>query len=36
MLPAGFKLVWIDAAGHMPHFEAADRVNALILEQAGL
>ncbi len=34
-LPGTFRVVWIDGAGHMPHFEAADQVNALIMAQAG-
>jgi pyruvate dehydrogenase E2 component (dihydrolipoamide acetyltransferase) len=31
-LPSGYKVVWIDNAGHMPHLEQAQAVNALILE----
>jgi pyruvate dehydrogenase E2 component (dihydrolipoamide acetyltransferase) len=31
-LPPGFKVAWIDEAGHMPHLEAAGAVNALLLE----
>jgi pyruvate dehydrogenase E2 component (dihydrolipoamide acetyltransferase) len=31
-LPAGFKVVWIDGVGHMPHLEASGAVNALLLE----
>lgn len=29
-LPDGFKVVWIEGAGHMPHLEQASAVNALI------
>ena len=32
-LPAGFKVVWIDGAGHMPHLEQAARVNELLEAQ---
>jgi pyruvate dehydrogenase E2 component (dihydrolipoamide acetyltransferase) len=31
-LPPGFKVVWVDNAGHMPHLEQATRVNALLVE----
>lgn len=31
-LPAGFKLAWIDDAGHLPHMEKAAEVNALLVE----
>ena len=31
-LPPGFKLVLIDGAGHMPHLEKSNEVNALILQ----
>ena len=31
-MPSGWRLVWIDAAGHMPHVERAGEVNRLILE----
>jgi len=34
-LPAGFKIVWIDDAGHMPHLEKAAEVNAVLLEVVG-
>ncbi len=30
-LPAGFRVVWIDGAGHMPHLEKAAEVNALLM-----
>ena len=30
-LPTGFRVVWIDGAGHMPHLEKAAEVNALLL-----
>ena len=30
-LPAGFRVVWIDGAGHMPHLERAAEVNALLV-----
>ncbi|MFI4973998.1 MAG: acetoin dehydrogenase dihydrolipoyllysine-residue acetyltransferase subunit [Caulobacterales bacterium] len=30
-LPTGWRLSWIDGAGHMPHVEKAAEVNALIL-----
>jgi pyruvate dehydrogenase E2 component (dihydrolipoamide acetyltransferase) len=32
-LPPGFKLVLIDGAGHMPHLEKSNEVNALILQE---
>ncbi|WP_309604495.1 acetoin dehydrogenase dihydrolipoyllysine-residue acetyltransferase subunit [Phenylobacterium sp.] len=32
-LPAGFRVAWIDGAGHMPHLEQAGAVNALLAEQ---
>jgi len=31
-LPPGFKVVWIEDAGHMPHLEQAAAVNALLVE----
>ena len=31
-LPPGFKVVLIDGAGHMPHLEKANEVNALIVD----
>jgi pyruvate dehydrogenase E2 component (dihydrolipoamide acetyltransferase) len=31
-LPAGFKVVWIDGAGHMPHLEKASEVNDLLVK----
>lgn len=31
-LPPGFKVAWIDNAGHMPHLEQAAKVNALLVE----
>lgn len=31
-LPAGYRVVWIDEAGHMPHLEQAATVNALLAE----
>jgi len=31
-LPNGFKVAWIEGAGHMPHLEKAAAVNALLLE----
>jgi pyruvate dehydrogenase E2 component (dihydrolipoamide acetyltransferase) len=31
-LPPGFKVVWIEGAGHMPHLEKAAEVNALLTE----
>ncbi len=31
-LPPGFKLAWIDSAGHMPHLEKAAEVNAILKE----
>jgi pyruvate dehydrogenase E2 component (dihydrolipoamide acetyltransferase) len=34
-LPAGFKVVWIEGAAHMPHLEQAARVNALLAEAIG-
>ncbi|MBL9009658.1 MAG: acetoin dehydrogenase dihydrolipoyllysine-residue acetyltransferase subunit [Alphaproteobacteria bacterium] len=34
-LPAGFRVVWIDGAGHMPHLEKAAEINALLLEATG-
>jgi pyruvate dehydrogenase E2 component (dihydrolipoamide acetyltransferase) len=30
-LPPGFEVVWIDAAGHMPHLEQAAKVNDLLV-----
>ena len=30
-LPPGFDLVWVDAAGHMPHLEQAAKVNELLV-----
>lgn len=30
-LPAGFEVVWIDGAGHMPHLEQAAMVNDLLV-----
>jgi pyruvate dehydrogenase E2 component (dihydrolipoamide acetyltransferase) len=32
-LPPGFRVAWIDGAGHMPHLERAADVNALLAEQ---
>jgi len=32
-LPAGFKVVWIEDAGHMPHLEQAATVNDLLVAQ---
>jgi pyruvate dehydrogenase E2 component (dihydrolipoamide acetyltransferase) len=29
-LPSGFRLVWIEGAGHMPHLEKAADVNAIL------
>lgn len=34
-LPPGFRVAWIEGAGHMPHLEAAAEVNALIAGQVG-
>jgi pyruvate dehydrogenase E2 component (dihydrolipoamide acetyltransferase) len=31
-LPANFRVVWIENAGHMPHLEQAAEVNALLSE----
>jgi pyruvate dehydrogenase E2 component (dihydrolipoamide acetyltransferase) len=31
-LPPGFRVVWIEGAGHMPHLEKAGEVNALLAE----
>jgi pyruvate dehydrogenase E2 component (dihydrolipoamide acetyltransferase) len=31
-LPPGFRVVWIEGAGHMPHLEKAADVNALLVE----
>ena len=31
-LPPGFKVTWIDGAGHMPHLEKSAQVNALLTE----
>jgi pyruvate dehydrogenase E2 component (dihydrolipoamide acetyltransferase) len=31
-LPSGYKVVWIENAGHMPHLEQAATVNALLVE----
>lgn len=31
-LPGGFKLVWIDGVGHMPHLEKFAEVNTLLVE----
>ena len=31
-LPSGFRVVWIDNAGHMPHLEQAGLVNSLLTE----
>jgi pyruvate dehydrogenase E2 component (dihydrolipoamide acetyltransferase) len=31
-LPPGFKVVWIEGAGHMPHLEKASEVNNLLVE----
>jgi pyruvate dehydrogenase E2 component (dihydrolipoamide acetyltransferase) len=31
-LPPGFRVVWIDGAGHMPHLEKAAEVNGLLVE----
>jgi pyruvate dehydrogenase E2 component (dihydrolipoamide acetyltransferase) len=30
-LPAGFRVEWIEGAGHMPHLEKSSEVNALLL-----
>lgn len=35
-LPAGWRVVFVDGAGHMPHLERAAEVNALLLEQAAI
>uniref|UniRef100_UPI0026F1A31A alpha/beta fold hydrolase n=1 Tax=Phenylobacterium aquaticum TaxID=1763816 RepID=UPI0026F1A31A len=34
-LPPGFRVFWMDDAGHMPHLEKAGEVNALIIEAVG-
>lgn len=34
-LADGFKIHWIDSAGHMPQLEAASEVNALIVQNIG-
>jgi pyruvate dehydrogenase E2 component (dihydrolipoamide acetyltransferase) len=34
-LPPGFRVVWIEGAGHMPHLEKAAEVNALIAQAIG-
>jgi pyruvate dehydrogenase E2 component (dihydrolipoamide acetyltransferase) len=34
-LPAGFRVVFIDGAGHMPHLEKSGEVNALIAKHLG-
>lgn len=34
-LPKGFKIHWIDAAGHMPQLEAATDVNTVIVQNIG-
>lgn len=34
-LPAGFRVRWIDGAGHMPHLEQAAEVNAILTELLG-
>lgn len=34
-LPAGFKTIWIDDAGHMPHLEKAAEVNAALKAAIG-
>ena len=34
-LPAGFRVVFIEGAGHMPHLEKSGEVNALIAEHIG-
>ena len=31
-LPSGFRVVWIDGAGHMPHLEKASEVNNLLVK----
>ncbi|MDB5480985.1 MAG: acetoin dehydrogenase dihydrolipoyllysine-residue acetyltransferase subunit [Caulobacteraceae bacterium] len=31
-LPPGFRVVWIEGAGHMPHLEKASEVNNLLVE----
>jgi pyruvate dehydrogenase E2 component (dihydrolipoamide acetyltransferase) len=31
-LPPGFRVVWIDGAGHMPHLEKASEVNDLLVK----
>lgn len=31
-LPAGFRVVWLEGVGHMPHLEKATEVNAIIAE----
>ncbi len=33
LLPRAFDLVWIEAAGHMPHLEKSAEVNALLVKQ---
>jgi len=35
-LPAGFRIRWIEGAGHMPHLEKSADVNALLLETINL
>ena len=34
-LPKGFKLAWIEGAGHMPHLEQAAAVNRMLVGQVG-
>jgi pyruvate dehydrogenase E2 component (dihydrolipoamide acetyltransferase) len=32
-LPKGWRVVWMERSGHMPHLEEAERVNALLLDR---
>jgi pyruvate dehydrogenase E2 component (dihydrolipoamide acetyltransferase) len=34
-LPLGFKVVWVDGAGHMPHLEKVADVNAILAKAVG-
>jgi pyruvate dehydrogenase E2 component (dihydrolipoamide acetyltransferase) len=34
-LPQGWRVVWMERSGHMPHLEEADQVNALLLDRVG-
>lgn len=34
-LPAGFEVVWLDEAGHLPHLEQGAAVDAILKRQAG-